>query len=658
MAVVRSACPLNCPDGCAFLVEKTKNGLRLYGDPLNSITQGFICSKGQALAKRVYSPDRLLFPLLRQGEGWKRLTWDEAYALLAQQITQTLRTVGSWGILHHYDYGHNGALRELDQRFFQALGGVTEPRGSMCWGAGYRAQEIDFGGVFMNAREDLEEALTLVLWGRDPAVTNLHLMPHLLRAKKRGAYLIVINPNRVKSVDFADDFIQVRPGTDAALALGLGNIILQQGWQDSLFIKEHVHGFEAFAERVKEFPPERVAGITGVEVSQLTELAQRVSQSRPVSFILGHGLQRYVGGGNTVRSIDALAAISGNIGRNGAGIHYAHQYHRGRFNSVLLAPETYQSRTYPHSVLAEELLKADPKVKLAVVTRSNPLVQQPNSNLWREAWRQIPFKVVLDTVMTETARNADLVLPIATVFEEEELIKTSWSPLIHYSQKVLDPQGEAKPEPILFTELAKRLGLEKDFPYTPQEWIKFVIAPLEETYGITLGQLAVGPLYAPYIPKVAWAEKDFKTPSGKIELFSEIAQAEMGEAVATFVPAKTQENSEEYPWYLITPHPAKAIHSQFHEHEGFKVFIHPYLAKKYNLTPGDQAIVETNYGQLVAKVVVSEDVHSETVVIPEGTTAGGLGVNQLIVGKLSDVGESTSYYDMRCQIRKGPLKET
>lgn len=652
MTIVRSACPLNCPDGCAFLVEKTEKGLKVQGDPLNPITQGFICSKGQALAKRVYSSDRLLVPRLRQGEGWKRLTWDEAYELLAQKIKQTLETVGSWGILHHYDYGHNGALRELDQRFFQALGGVTEPRGSMCWGAGYRAQELDFGGVYMNAREDLEEAKTLVLWGRDPAVTNLHLIPHLLRAKKRGARLIVINPNRVKSADLADDFIQVRPSTDGALALGLGNIILRQGWQDSLFIEKYIYGFEAFADRVKEFPPERVAEITGLKVSQLTELAQRVSQSRPVSFILGHGLQRYVGGGNTVRAIDALAAISGNIGRPGAGIHYAHQYHKGMFNSVFLAPERYQARTYPHSVLAEELLKADPKVQLAVVTRSNPLVQQPNSALWREVWQQISFKVVLDTVMTETARQADLVLPIATVFEEEELIKTSWSPLIHYSQKVLEPLGEAKPEPILFTELAARLGLEKDFPYTPREWINYVIAPLQETYGLTLDQLTAGPLYAPYIPKVAWAEKNFKTPSGKIELSSEMARAEMGEAVAVYVPAKNQEDKAEYPWHLLTPHPAKAMHSQFQEEEGFRLFIHPDLAKKYNLISGDQAIVETSFGHLEARVILSKDVHSETVVIPEGTTAGGLGVNQLIAGKLSDVGESTSYYDMRCQIRK------
>ncbi|WP_407306164.1 molybdopterin-dependent oxidoreductase [Desulfosporosinus sp. SB140] len=652
MTIVRSACPLNCPDGCAFMVEVTEGGLRVKGDPLNSITKGFICSKGQALAKRVFSADRLRFPLLKQEKGWKRISWDQAYALFSEKIEETVSNVGSWGIFHHYDYGNNGVLRELDRRFFQALGGVTEPRGSMCWGAGYRAQELDFGGVYSSSYEDLEDARTLVLWGRDPAVTNVHLMPYLLTAKKRGARLIVINPVRVKSVDFADDFYQVRPGTDAALALGLSHIILSERWQDTLFIQNYVHGFEEFARRAKEFSPENVEAITGVSVTQMHELARRISHARPAAFILGYGLQRYVNGGNTVRAIDALAGISGNVGWTGAGVHYAHQYHHGKMNSVQLSPDRYQARTYPHPVLAEELLKADPAIKLAVVTRSNPLVQQPNSQLWREVWRQIPFKVVLDTVMTETARQSDLVLPVATIFEEEELMRTSWNPLIHYAQKVIESQGEAQSEPVIFTELAKRLGLEKDFPYTSKEWIEFVIEPLTAAYGITLDQLAQGPISAPYIPKVAWENKEFKTPSGKIELSSKLAQRELGDSVATYVSTGSSEDKTEFPWHLITPHPGNTLHSQFHQVDGFVVFLHPDLAGKFRLNSGDRVIVETKNGQLAASVVLSEDIHPETVVLPEGATTDGFGVNQLIVGKGSDVGESTSYYETYCQLRK------
>ncbi|MHB1653222.1 MAG: molybdopterin-containing oxidoreductase family protein [Desulfitobacteriaceae bacterium] len=651
MTVIRSACPLNCPDSCAFLVERTENGLRVRGDQDNPITRGFVCSKGQALAKRVFSPDRLRFPLLRQGIGFRRIAWEEAYERLSQEIRATLNEVGSWGILHHYDYGHNGVLRALDRRFFQALGGVTEPRGSMCWGAGFRAQELDFGGVYSSAWQDLYNASTIILWGRDPAVTNLHLVPILLEAKKRGAHVLVINPVKVKSADFADEYLRVHPGTDAALALGISHIILSEGWLDWDFVRAHVHGFDEYAFRAKGFPPEKVEEITGVNQDNLRRLAHRISHARPASFILGYGLQRYTNGGNTVRAIDALAAISGNIGRPGAGVHYAHQYHRDRLKSVLLPSESYQSRAFPHPQLARSLDKADPPVRLAFVTRSNPLVQQPDSLLWREVWQKIPFKVVCDTVLTETARQADLVLPVTTVFEEEELIATSWSPLLQYSQRVLEPQGEAKSEPILFTELAQRLGLENSFSFTVREWLEYVLEPLRDE-GITLARLKQGPVWAPYIPEVAWENREFLTPSGKIELSSGAAQEELGDAIANYIPSQNTLDAREYPFYLLTPHPLKGLHSQFQEEEGFRAYIHPSLAEKHYLLPGNRVVVETTRGQLIATVLLSEDIHPAAVVIPEGTTEDGLGVNQLIPGLISDCGENTAYYDVRCALRK------
>lgn len=655
MKMVRSACPLNCPDSCGFLVEVRPEGLRLHGDGQNPITKGFVCSKGQALLERVSSPDRLRFPLKRAGEGWARISWDEAYDLVAGKIKQTLKKTGSWGILHHYDYGHNGALRNLDRRFFQALGGVTEPDGSMCWGAGKRAQELDFGAMCLSDWEDLYQAKTIILWGRDPALTNIHLMPYLLEAKKKGARLLVINPVRVKSAEFADEFISVRPGSDGALALGLSHIVLKEGWLDWEFVRAHVHGLEEFALRAKEFPPERTAELTGIELRTLTSLAYMISHARPVSFLLGFGLQRYEGGGGTVRAIDALAALTGNVGVSGAGVQYGHQYHRGRLRTLLLPPERYQARLIPHARLAEALANAEPPIELAVVTRSNPLVQQPNSVLWREVWHRIPFKVVLDTVMSETARQADLVLPVTTVFEEEDLIYTSWGPMIQYAQPVLKPQAEARPELEIFTELARRLGLEQDFPYSAREWLEYILAPLEETDGITLEKLSQGALHAPYIPTVAWAEKKFSTPSGKIELASEQALAEAGDAVAAFVPAGRRQDAREFPWYLVTPHPAKGLHSQFQDENGFTLYIHPELAEKRGLRSGDWAVVETKAGQLKALVTVSEAIHPETVVVPEGATAEGFGVNQLIESELSDLGKSTSYYDIRCEIRKWRL---
>ncbi len=649
MTEIRSACPLNCPDSCAFLVEVGAGELKVRGDK-NSLTRGFVCSKGKALAERVFSPDRLRFPLLKRDGRFARIGWNEAYHILTEKLREACIQSGSQSIFHHYDFGHNGVLRNLDRRFFQALGGVTEPRGDMCWGAGYRAQELDFGEVYANTWDDLIHAKTIILWGRDPAVTSPHLMAYIVDARKAGAKVIVVNPVQIKSARNADQYLRINPGTDGALALGLAHIILAERWLNLDFVQNYTSGFEAYAHRVHEFPPEKTALITGISEEDLKNLADQIAHCGPVSILCGYGMQRYRGGGNTVRAIDALAAITGNIGSPGAGVSYAYKYHKNKLNSLLLPQERYQGRTFPHALLAECLMTAEPPIKVAMVTRSNPLTQQPNSALWRELWHQIPFTVVLDTYLSETAKHSDMVLPVTTIFEEEDLLMTSWNSVIHYAQKVIEPQGEAKAESEIFTELAQGLGLTGDFPYTSTRWLEYVLEPGKD-HGVTLEALKKGPLKSPYIPDVAWADKKFLTPSGKIELFSQTAVDEMGDGVANYLPPGWEQDKHEFPWLLMTPHSDKGLNAQFQD-EGNVAYIHPKLAEKYYLFPGDQALVETETGQIEVRVVVSEDIHPEIIVIPEGVSADGKGVNELIKVKLSDYGESTPYYDVYCNIRK------
>jgi len=655
----RTVCPLNCPDSCTLWVEPGSEGFKIKGDD-NPITQGFVCKKGLAYAEKAVGADRIHFPLLKEQGYFKRISWDQAYEVMIQKVEEVIADTGPLGILHLFDYAHSGVLRGLDRRFFECLGGSTEPSGSMCWGAGYEAITRDFGAVYSSPWADLEKARLIVLWGRDPAVTNLHLVPYLLRARRNGAHIVVINPIRVKSCDFADEFIQVRPGTDVYLALGLGHILLRERWLDLDFVRAHVSGFEPYARLVGEISLPQVAALTGVDGETRRRLARLLRSNSPVSFVLGYGLQRYVHGGETVRAIDALAAITGNIGRPGAGIHYAHQYHWEHLNSLSLPPGRYRKRTIPHARLAEQLDRLDPPIKLVVVTRSNPLVQQPDSALWREKWAGIPFKITFDYVLSETARASDLVLPITTIFEEEELIATSWSPFLQYVEPVMAARGESKPEPVIFIELAQRMGL-KDFAFrTPREGIEYVIQPLAK-HGITLDTLKAGVVLPSYIPEVAWADKQFKTPSGKVELLDalppELKQplispgpedgGSRGENAGVVPPGRS-----EYPWFLLTPHPQQSIHSQFMDGEFFRIWVLPQLGKQRHLRDGDWALVETETGQLKGRVVFSTDIHPEAVVIPEGAVAEGLGVNSLIKGKLSTMGDSTCYYDVRCEIRK------
>lgn len=707
---VRSACPLNCPDSCTLLVKYEENGLHVRGDMEKMGTKGFICPKGRALGGMVFSSDRLKYPLLKENGNWKKINWDQAYDILTEKIKETLEVAGSQAILHMFDNGHNGALRALDRRFFQALGGVTEPRGSMCWGAGFEAQLKDFGAVYSSQWEDLLNSKTIILWGRDPAVTNKHLIPILREAADQGTQIIVVNPLRVKSTVFAHDYVRVNPGTDGVLALGLSHIVLRERWLNFEFVKDYVNNFGPYAALVKEYPPERVQLITGVSVETQENLARRIAKQGPVMFYLGYGLQRYVNGGSTIRAIDALGAITGNIGKPGAGIFYSHQYHRENLNSLLLPPQSYEGRTVPHAHIPYALRQPNSEIpiKLAFVTRCNPLATQPDTESWRHLWHEIPFKVTLDIWMSHTAKLSDLILPVATIFEEEDLLATSWSYDIRYAQKVLEPQGQARPEFQIFTDLARRLGLEAYFPYEDaKEWLAYILEPLQKEK-ITLERLKQEAVKAPYIPNVAWKDKDFRTPSKKIELldkstflskdketmdnyfekinvktylnnshyYSENNAENDTHNINENINAKGQEiikNKDskkilylddykefknykeevmEYPYILLTPHPDLALNSQFQLEEGLSAYIHPDTAATHYILPGDKIIVESEVGQAVATAYISEDIHQMTIVLPEGSTEDLIGVNHLIIGKLSDIGESTCYYDTFCQIRK------
>lgn len=714
MATVRTVCPLNCPDCCSLLVEVLGDKVHVSGDMETMGVSGFICPKGRALGDSVFSPDRLLYPLLKTNGNWRKISWDESYRIITEKIKETLKKAGPQAILHLFDNGHNGKLKELDRRFFQALGGVTEPRGSMCWGAGIQAQKKDFGAVLSSDWNELLHSKVVILWGRDPAVTNKHLIPLLRQAAEKGTHVIVINPLCVKSTAFAQEYIRVNPGTDGVLALGIAHIILRERWMDFDFAKDNVINFGSYAALLKEYPPERASAVTGVPIKTMESLAKRIAHSRPVMFYLGYGLQRYINGGNTVRAIDALAAISGNIGCQGGGVFYAHQYHKKYLNSVQLPDQAYQRRTFPHATMAAELLKEEtlPKIELAFVTRTNPLVTEPDSVRWRELWNSIPFKVTFERRMSETAAMSDLVLPVATIFEEEDVVATSWSNTIYYAQPALEPQGEAKSEALIFTELAAKLGFGKYFSFTSSEWIEYILRPLQE-YGINLENLKKGPVRAPYIPEVAWADKKFCTGSGKIELVTKEEFLSSDESpvqmyfekmalesyinIAEKAKENIKENSNEknaennhenmhenediklnekstakifylenyqslqkdlnaqgveHPYILMTPHPDMALHTQFQGEDELIAYLHPATASAQGIQNGDKIVVRSKTGELVVTAYLSEDIHKQTVVIPEGTTSNYLGVNCLIPGRLSAMGESTAYYDAFCQIKR------
>lgn len=325
--VYRSSCPLDCYSSCGLLIY-AENGrvTAIKGDPGHPLTKGKICTKAKKHLDRLYSPDRILHPLVRRDGVWKRISWDDALDLWAGKLISIKERYGSTAVLHHDCTGSNGILRGLGSRFFNIYGGVTEPQGSLCWGSGYAAQLLDFGALQMHEWEDLLNSNTILLWGRDPARTNPHLLGHLRRAAAGGAKIISINPVRVRTGITGLQHISPRPGTDGALALAMANVIISENLVDHAFITEHVLGYDEFALSVREFKPAQAAAICGINAPEIENLARRYAKHGPSAILFGYGMQRYANSGRTVRCIDALAAITGNIGMPGGGANYVQRY--------------------------------------------------------------------------------------------------------------------------------------------------------------------------------------------------------------------------------------------------------------------------------------------------------------------------------------------
>lgn len=659
VAEYRTVCPLNCFDSCSLIVKVEEGKITaIGGNHEHPLTQGFICQKGRALAERVYSPDRVTQPLLKRGDAWQRVSWQDAYGVWAEKLSRAKEQYGSLAVLHHFDYGSNGLLRSLDQRFFNVFGGVTVPSGSLCWGSGVSAQRYDFGGHYSHSWRDLLNSRTIILWGRDPLVTNLHLVPFLKQAKEHGAKLIVINPTRVKSADLADEYVCVKPGTDAALALGMAYVILEDRLLDLSFVQEHVHGFAEYATMVKEFSPQRASEICGVASDKIINLARNYAKQKPGAIIFGYGLQRYANGGNTVRAIDSLAAITGNIGIPGGGANYAHQYNKGLFADLTLQDKAKLHREVPFPLLGSKIPELNPPLKVAVVSRSNPVSQHPDTAGFLRAFRSIDFKVTIDFYLNDTAQESDLFLPCTTVFEEEDLIVTSWNEYLGYAPKLIEPIGQAKPDPVIFSELANLMGFGDYFSKSPTELLEEAMSPLQERYGLSLDELRKqGWARNPVAEDVAWSEWKFLTPSGKIELFSEQAAVETGEGTGRYTPPQESGSTtlRDFPLHFLTPHPAHSLHSQFNEAKDNypELEIHGETAGSYYLRDGDLAIVESPRGQLLCRVKLNSRLRLDTVSVSEGKWLKfGGGVNFLTPTFLPDMGEGVPYYDCRCQLRK------
>ncbi len=668
MRTFKTTCPLDCWDQCAMQVKEDRGKVvSIEPDPNQPVTGNVICSKGVQHIQRNDHPDRLRYPLLKKGSTFQRVSWNQALEVMADKISVTLERYGPLALLHFYDGGYGGILKNIESRFFSALGGCTTHRGSLCWGAGLAAQKYDFGAVVSHSHEDLVNSNLIIIWGRNPAYTSIHLLPFLRQAREKGTRVILIDPLRTATAKICDEHIIVKPGSDGALALGMAQLMISRNLFNKQYVEKYCSGFDRFKAICEEYTIEKTSELTGLSTETIERLAVRYAKSKPAAILAGIGLQRHSNGGNAVRAIDALAALSGNIGKPGGGVSYANfQVDKYIDHAFLRGSDLNpQNRFYakPQFAAALEQLE-DPPVEFLYISRANPIVQVGNSRSLARAFQKTPFIVTADHFMTDTAAASDLVLPCTNFLEAEDLYYNSMShQYLNYSFRASIPPAECRSEFEYLKELADILGV-KGFPKKDAENILArAIKPLTEATGLNLKKLKEEtPLLFPLASDIPWADGVFKTDDCKFNFYSEAAERECGDGVAFFrQPVELGDHGlrkKGFKYWFVTPHPRDSIHSSHRlpaeEKKIPQAYIHPQTAEIETLLNKDKVRISSIRGSIEARVEISDMVGPDTVLVYQGWWhSSGAAVNNLTTDRLTDIGIQAAYYDCLCQIEKG-----
>lgn len=673
MTEFSTACPRNCYSSCSFKA-RVENGklVSVAPHPDNLATAEGPCIKGLSYVERVQSEGRILYPLKKNQQGkFERISWEEALQIIADKLQFLKEKFGSQSVLFYESSGMSGLTNGFSTKFWKLYGGATTTYGNLCWPAGLEAVRLTLGENKHNVPWDLENAKLIILWGKNPAETNIHQMVFIEKAQAKGAKVVVIDPRRTASSDRADLIIQPQPGTDAALALALANFLIQNKKYDKAFVEKNVFGFEEFKTSVKKWTLAKAADISKVPLLFLEELANDLATTKPMTLVPGYGMQRFSNGGQTIRALLTLSVISGNIGKAGACFHYANL--QSYILDKVKEPQSYYPeieadpvfrRTVSKAKLGEDMLsQQNPQLKMIWVERGNPITQNPDTTLSREAFRKLDFRVVVEQFMTDTALEADIILPAKSMFEQSDIIGSYWNPYVQLKPKILELPGEVKPETEIYFALALKLGfsnkeieeflLKKGDKYV-EDYLKAELKPFK---AFDWEQLKAGPVLAPGLETIAFADKKFKTPSGKIELFS-LEAAEKWK-VST-LPSFEALESNEFPFFLLSPNTKNRIHSQFGNLKLIKQFapeptciLSAEDALERGIKKGDKIKIFNSLGTFISKVDISFGLKSGCVVYYNGwwMQEGG-SPNILTPGKETDMGHGTAFHDTKVNIEK------
>lgn len=677
-AIVRGACPHDCPDTCATLVTvESGRATRIQGDPDHPFTRGFLCAKVNRYIERTYHPDRLTTPLRRvgpKGSGrFERASWDDALDAIASQLNAIARSPdGPQAILPYSYAGTMGLIQgsSMDRRFFNLLGASHLDR-TICSMAGTVGMRMTIGANVGADGEGIPQSDLVLLWGTNTLTANPHLWPFVRQAQENGARVIAIDPLRTRTADQCDEWIGIRPGTDAALALGMMNVIFAEGLQDDDYLERYTLGAAELRARALEYPPARVASITGIPEERIVGLAREYGRAKAAFLRVNYGLQRHGGGGMAVRTIACLPAVTGHWRRAGGGVQLStsanFQFNKKALERPELSPPV---RLINMIRLGEALTRPDagvggPPVKALVVYNSNPAAVAPDTNEVRRGLaREDLFTVVLEHFQTDTADWADWVLPATTQLEHWDVHLAYGHLYVTLNRPAIAPIGEAKPNSEIFRLLAARMGLTH--PALRDDDVTIIRQSLDTSHetmkGVTFDTLMANGwarLNVP-VPCVPFAEGGFPTPSGKCEFVS-ARMREMGlDPLPAFTPPhefpeSVPEIAARFPLTLISSPRHQFLNSTFVNVDSLRrnaepeVLVHPVDAARRGITEGMRVVVENDRGHFTGVAKVGDGVREGVLWAPSiwwlKLTSDHANANATTSQRETDMGHGPVFYD-------------
>lgn len=644
------------------MLSYVKDGklLKVTGDPKHGFTQGHLCAKGYAYTQYVYNPLRIKYPIYQSSRGsgnWKRITWNEAYAIIAQKILELNDRYGSNLACGYNKFSGNlGLLHYAVEGMFNSIGPHTKSYGNLCSSTGEEAIKSSLGQIVSPRPEDMARAKLIVIWGANPAVTNIHQMKFIYKARRSGGKLVVIDPIYSVTAAKADLYVQITPGSDAFLAFGIAKLLIEKGIWDESSMKDETIGWANY----KNFLQNRIdlntiCEKTGISIDVLEKLANLYATMKPLATWNGFGIQRNEFGGLSIKAIASLSAISGNLHLENGGVYYANDDLNAFPLTLLNFPEKKhpiirKSRSINSLNFALEAKNlSDPPLKFLWIASRSPLSQDQHIKEWKNLFRQLELIVTVDLYMTETGKYSDIILPAASHFEEEDLNVSYWHHWLSINQKTIPPYFEAKSDLHIARELTRKLNeLSPDFSsfpsdLKPTDWINAEISEeIKSLYNIGSYQdLIKGP-------------KQRKMQNAQINnenqkfTFLDLNEIDL---LSINVSNLDREENRQYPYQLLSPQSLLKIHSQFSEvtwlypePEETIVELTDIVAKDKNIHEGMRVKIFNQFGSIIASVKINPFLPRNVILVKQ---TGKNSINQLI-----------GYFVDKHDIKSGPFYDS